>query len=178
MGALHSLQGGRAQAVLPFVAQDERQLWQSDPVGAFRAWRRSMKAANGYAYGERSVRQHCAMFASFVTFCEAQCVGVLQVGPAQVDAFFQALSGRAIKHGQDSVHYQEGEAPSAAVSTRRRYAQLLMQSFEHLARMRVRNGNPIAPLMKTLDKPEAPRICQLLVQGTGRRLPRPRASHG
>jgi integrase/recombinase XerD len=154
MGELHSLQ--REQAVLPFVAQDDRQLWLSEPVAAFRAWRRSMKAANGYAYGERSIRQHSAMFATFVAFCEARRVSVLQIDSEQVEAFFQTLSGRPIKHGQDSVRYQEGELPPAAVSTRRRYAQLLMQSFEHLARTRVRPGNPIAPLMKTLDKPEAP----------------------
>ncbi len=145
-----------SQAVLSFEARAEPQYWQDDPLAAFQSWRRSLKAANGYGYSARSIAQHCAMWAQLVAFCEREGTHVLRVRPEELDRFFVGLTGRPIKNGQHTLRYQEGDVPAAAVSTRRRYAQLLDKTFEHLRKQRLRPGNPIAPLMQVLAKPEAP----------------------
>ena len=121
-----------------------------------------MKAGNGYAYDERSIRQHVAMWAHFVAFCTACAVHVIHVSPDQLQAFFAQLRGRRNKAGQTSVMHREGEMPQATATTRRRYAQLLERTFEHLVKTRIRRGNPMAPLMAMINKPEAPGLVSYL----------------
>lgn len=146
----------RQQSVLPFENVAVPANWRDEPVLTFAAWRRTMKAANGYAYDARSIRQHVAMWQHFVAFCEAHDVSVLDVAPDKLETFFAQLRGRRIKAGQTSVMHAVGEMPDAATNTRRRYAQLLAQTFEHWVKMRVRRANPMAPLMALVNKPEAP----------------------
>lgn len=146
----------REQAVLPFVGVGLPQEWTAEPVATFDAWRRTMKAANGYAYDARSIKQHVAMWAHLVAFCDERKVNVVNVSPDLLQAFFAQLRGRRIKAGQTSITHREGEMPDATSSTRRRYAQLLASTFEHLVKTRIRRGNPMAPLMAVVNKPEAP----------------------
>lgn len=156
MGSVTELSVAREQAVLPFVGVGLPEEWAAEPVETFAAWRRTMKAANGYVYDMRSVRQHVAMWAAFVAFCTERQVSVVNVAPDHLQAFFTQLRGRRIKAGQTSVLHREGDLPDASASTRRRYAQLLAQTFEHLVKTRIRRGNPMAPLMALVNKPEAP----------------------
>lgn len=144
------------QAVLPFASVGLAENWTTEPVATFAAWRHTMKAANGYAYDPRSIKQHVAMWATLVSYCESRGAGITTVSPALVESFFLQLRGRPVKNGQTSVRYAEGEMPEATTSTRRRYAQLLEQTFAYLVKTGIRRGNPIAPLMKQLNKPEAP----------------------
>lgn len=146
----------REQAVLPFVGVGLPQEWTAEPVATFDAWRRTMKAANGYAYDGRSIKQHVAMWAHLVAFCDERKVNVMNVSPDLLQAFFAQLRGRRIKAGQTSITHREGEMPDATSSTRRRYAQLLASTFEHLVKTRIRRSNPMAPLMAVVNKPEAP----------------------
>ena len=146
----------REQAVLPFVGVGLPQEWTAEPVATFDAWRRTMKAANGYVYDARSIQQHVAMWAHLVAFCDERKVNVMNVSPDLLQAFFAQLRGRRIKAGQTSITHREGEMPDATSSTRRRYAQLLASTFEHLVKTRIRRGNPMAPLMALVNKPEAP----------------------
>ena len=144
------------QAVLPFASVGLAENWTTEPVATFAAWRHTMKAANGYAYDPRSIKQHVAMWATLVSYCESRGAGITTVSPALVEPFFLQLRGRPVKNGQTSVRYAEGEMPEATTSTRRRYAQLLEQTFAYLVKTGIRRGNPIAPLMKQLNKPDAP----------------------
>jgi integrase/recombinase XerD len=144
------------QAVLPFSSTALPEQWASEPVAAFAAWRRTMKAANGYAYDPRSIKQHVAMWATLVAYCQSHGATILTLSPTLLEAFFAQLRGRPVKTGQASLRFEEGEIPEATASTRRRYAQLLERTFEHLVKSGIRRGNPIAPLMQRLNKPEAP----------------------
>ena len=70
--------------------------------------------------------------------------------------FFEQLRGRRVKAGQATVLHREGDTPDASSSTRRRYAQLLLQTFDHLVQVRIRRVNPMSALMAQMNKPEAP----------------------
>jgi integrase/recombinase XerD len=156
MGTVTELSSGRTQGQLPFMHGDALGDWIAEPVDAFAAWRRTMKAANGYAYDVRSIRQHVAMWSRLVAFCDERNVSIINVSSEQLQAFFEQLRGRRVKAGQASVLHREGETSDASSSTRRRYAQLLLQAFDHLVKARIRRSNPMAPLMALLSKPEAP----------------------
>lgn len=152
----------REQAVLPFVQVGVLDEWIAEPVATFESWRRTMKAAHGYAYDGRSIKQHVAMWSSFVAFCRERELNVVNVSPDALQAFFNQLRGRRIKAGQTSVLHQVGEMPAAATKTRRFYAQLLEKTFDHLVKTRIRRGNPMQPLMALFNKPEAPAFVSYL----------------
>lgn len=152
------------QGVLPFASPDAAADWLAQPIERFTAWRRTMKAANGYAYDARSIRQHVAMWAGLVAYCASHGLTIQTVAPAHLEAFLTQLRGRAIKFGQATPALPEGECPAAAASTRRRYAQLLETTFEHLIKIRVRRGNPMAPVMATMNKPTAPGFVSFLTK--------------
>lgn len=152
------------QSVLPFNSPNARDQWLNAPVDAFIAWRRNMKAANGFSYDDRSVRQHAAMWATFIGYCQAADINIQSVSPAQLESFIGQLRGRAIKAGQASVRYAPGECPEATPATRRRYVQLLERTFDHLNKIGVRRGNPMAPLMPSLNKPVASGYVSFLTQ--------------
>lgn len=162
MGSVTQLSEAREQGVFAFAMVGLPEEWVAEPVATFSAWRRTMKAANSYAYGDRSITQHVAMWTVFVEFCAEHEVNVVHVTPAQLQAFFGQLRGRRIKAGQSSVMYREGDTPEATATTRRRYAKLLDQTFAYLVKTRIRRGNPMAPLMPLLNKPEAPGFVSFL----------------
>ena len=137
--------------------------WDADPLNAFIEWRRSKKAANTYPYSERSIEQHSAMWANFLKYIKDYGERIQTVQPDRIEAFLKQLRGRQIKtHDRSRLPLATGDTPMASHATVSRYTQLLFETFRHLAEIKFRRGNPVAPLEKTYTKPEAPPAVEFL----------------
>ena len=147
-------------------AQSREQLcarWDADPLNAFIEWRRTKKAANTYPYSERSIEQHSAMWANFMNYIATYGERIQTVQPDRIEAFLTQLRGRKIKTNDRSrLPLATGDTPMASHATVSRYTKLLFEAFRHLAEIKGRRGNPVAPLEKMYTKPEAPPAVEFL----------------
>lgn len=150
------------QGVLAFgdyqpTREQLRARWHAEPLEAFKAWRRTKDAANQHRFSERSIEQHSAMWANFLKYLVDHGANIESVQPDGVEGFLKKLRGRKIKENERArLPLAPGEEPAASHSTVNRYAKLLAETFEHLAELKVRRGNPVAPVAKMFTKPEAP----------------------
>lgn len=109
--------------------------WIRSPMTAFENWQRSTPHSAGFLYAERSVRQHCAMWHTFLDFLALQSLDLRAV---QSDVLARFLDGLTAKDGRP-----------AEDSTRRRYLKLLAHTFDHLKTIGLRRGgNPCVVLFK------------------------------
>lgn len=137
--------------------------WQTDPLNAFKEWRRTKNAANKQVYSERSIEQHSAMWANFLAYLTTRKVDIQTVQPDAIEAFLKQLRGRPIKDNDRSrLPLAPGDTPLASHSTLNRYTKLLAETFIYLADLNVRRGNPVAPVAKIFTKPEAPPAVEFL----------------
>jgi hypothetical protein len=68
-------------------------LWTSDPETAYAQWQRTEAAgADRRAFAERSIVQHCAMFARFNRFLLARGQALTTFGSDHIDGFFEELA--------------------------------------------------------------------------------------
>lgn len=105
-------------------------LWQGDPREAARQW---LRGNTRMAYAEHSVAQYAAMVGSLADWLWAQRqASLLSANTADLDAFFQQLTGRGGK--------------PASLATVKRYRSLVGQLFEHLQTQQLRPGDPTSQL--------------------------------
>lgn len=160
--------GPKDQGVLslgdfPQSREQLRARWEADSLNAFKEWRRTKKAANKQLFSDRSVEQHSAMWANFLVYLAKHGESVQSVQPDRIEAFLKQLLGRQIKTNDRSrLPLAPGDTPAASHATVNRYTKLLLETFEHLAGINVRRGNPVAPVEKIFTKPEAPPAVEFL----------------
>lgn len=114
---------------------DGTEAWLRSPAAAFENWQKNTPHSGGFLYAAHSVRQHCAMWHTFIEFLALQSLDLRSV---QSDTLARFLDQLTAKDGR-----------SAADSTRRRYLKLLATTFDHLKEVGVRRGgNPCVVLFK------------------------------
>ncbi len=114
-------------------------LWLSDPETAFNEWQRAEAAgADRRRFAERSIVQHCSMFARFHRYLRAHGASVSTFGTGDIEGFFSHLE-RDCKPG---------------TSTRQRYLKLMDRLSRHLALRGLRKDNPAAKLLPREHWPE------------------------
>lgn len=144
--------GDPSQTDEPLIA-----LWKADPLLAFEKWRKTMLASNMHAFSERSIEQHTAMWAHFLDYLATRKDHIQTVQSDVVEAFLKQLRGRPVKSNDRSrLPLTPGEPPPASHSTIGRYTKLLMETFNLLRELKIRQGNPVAPLVNIHTKPQAP----------------------
>jgi site-specific recombinase XerD len=114
-------------------------LWTSDPETAYAQWQRTEAAgADRRAFAERSIVQHCAMFARFNRFLGARGQALTTFGSDHINGFFEELA-------RDCV---------PGTTTRLRYLKLIDRLVRHLVAMELRSANPAAQMLGSESWPE------------------------
>ena len=114
-------------------------LWTHDPETAYAQWQRTEAAgADRRAFAERSIVQHCAMFARFNRFLGARGQALTTFGSDHIDGFFEELARDC--------------APGT--TTRLRYLKLIDRLVRHLVAMELRSANPAAQMLGSESWPE------------------------
>lgn len=114
-------------------------LWTSDPEAAYAHWQRTEAAgADRRAFAERSIVQHCAMFARFNRFLLAHGQAPTTFGSDHINGFFEELARDC--------------APGT--TTRLRYLKLIDRFVRHLVAMELRSANPAAHMLASEAWPE------------------------
>ena len=114
---------------------DGADAWLRSPLIAFENWQNSTPHSGGFLYAAHSVRQHRAMWNTFLDFLAQQSLDLRAV---QSDTLARFLDQLTAKDGRP-----------AADSTRRRYLKLLASTFDHLKEIGLRRGgNPCVILFK------------------------------
>ncbi|WOD14416.1 tyrosine-type recombinase/integrase [Paraburkholderia kirstenboschensis] len=114
-------------------------LWRSDPETAYAEWQHAeATGADPRAFAERSIVQHCSMFARFHRYLTSHGVTVAEFGTDHIDGFFADLDRDC--------------APGT--STRLRYLKLLDRLSRHLSLLGLRTDNPAATLLPQEHWPE------------------------
>src|ERR1700712_3736256 len=107
-------------------------LWTSDPEAAYTQWQRTeASGADRRAFAERSIVQHCAMFARFNRFVVAHGQTTRTFGSDHIDGFFGELARDC--------------APGT--TTRLRYLKLIDRLVRHLVAMELRSANPVTQML-------------------------------
>lgn len=114
---------------------DSTDTWLRSPLIAFGNWQKSTPHSGGFLYAAHSVRQHCAMWNTFLDFLALQSLDLRSVQSDTLARFLDQLSAK--------------DGRPAADSTRRRYLKLLASTFDYLKEIGVRRGgNPWVILFK------------------------------
>jgi site-specific recombinase XerD len=114
-------------------------LWTSHPEAAYAQWQRTEAAgADRRAFAERSIVQHCAMFARFNRFLVGHRQTMTTFGSDHIDGFFGELARDC----------------SPGTTTRLRYLKLIDRLVRHLVAMELRSANPAAQMLAAESWPE------------------------
>jgi site-specific recombinase XerD len=114
-------------------------LWTSNPGTTYAQWQRTEAAgADRRAFAERSIVQHCAMFARFNRFLVAHGQTLTTFGSDHIDGFLGELA-------RDCV---------SGTTTRLRYLKLIDRLVRHLVAMELRSANPAAQMLAAASWPE------------------------
>lgn len=114
-------------------SQDSPDMWRNEPDSAFAIWKRS-QLVNKRQIAPHSMEQYGTMFGAYVRWLLENQVAMLDATSADVERFLSSRQGRPAKDGTTEL---------AAVSTRRRYMQLIHSVYEHLRQLGLRKSNPV-----------------------------------